>query len=74
MTTYRITVRTYSTGGFEKTRPQVGHAFITPSASGKPDITIGYYPIVHGSTGPGTLRDDMLTGESDKNKEPTIAA
>jgi len=61
MADYSITVKTFPTGGVENGTPQVGHAFVTLRASGRPDITIGYYPIVHGAYGPGTVRDDSKT-------------
>jgi len=70
MINYSVTVRTYPTGGFEGLKAQVGHAFVTLSAPGKPDITIGYYPVVHGSTGPGTLRDDTITSTDPKTGKP----
>jgi hypothetical protein len=58
MADYSVTVKTYPTGH----NSEVGHAFLVLSATGKPDITIGYYPIVHGAYGPGTVRDDTKTG------------
>ena len=40
----------------------VGHAFLTLSAPGQPDINIGYYPITSGNAnGPGTVRNDSYT-------------
>lgn len=60
MSDYKVTIKvdpTILTGG-------VGHAFLTLSATGKPDITIGYYPIQEGAGAVptlGTVRNDMLT-------------
>ncbi|WP_443114087.1 calcium-binding protein [Herbaspirillum seropedicae] len=65
MSKYQITVKTFPTGGFKDWNPQVGHAFVVLSAPGREDITIGYYPIVHGAYGPGTVRDDAI---SEKNR------
>ena len=41
---------------------KIGHAFIKLEAPGQPAITVGYYPIVSSPEGPGTVKNDAITG------------
>ncbi len=60
MSDYTVTVKTQPAGYYDGAF-QVGHAFVTLRAPGRPDVTIGYYPIVPGAYGAGTVRNDTLT-------------
>ena len=64
MADYSVTIKTFPAGGVQNRVLQVGHAFVTLSATSKPDITIGYYPIAQEVYGPGTVRDDSKTGKN----------
>ena len=60
MANYTVTVKTQPAGYYD-VAVHVGHAFITLSALGKPDITIGYYPIVQRQKGSGLAKQHSST-------------
>ncbi|MGG1945544.1 putative Ig domain-containing protein [Trinickia sp. NRRL B-1857] len=52
---------------------EIGHAFVTLSAPGRADITIGYYPVHTAPYGVGVVRDDSASKQINQNGTSSAA-
>jgi hypothetical protein len=58
MAGYTVTLHAYN----PTKEGYIPHAYVTLKAPGQPPVIVGYYPKEHVVTGPGTVRNDGITG------------
>lgn len=63
MAKYTVTLHAYN----PTTKGVIPHAFVTLQAPGQPPIVVGYYPQKRGVSGPGTVRNDAITGPQNRD-------